>query len=339
MELAAPDQAALVQRVLPRVFGGQFGRDDDVVEHFPLASLERLVRLAFQAIRPDHDIQHVNGEVYSPGPRDDAEGARGAVFKRIVTTPGRAGFDAIMRLHAENGFPASKERLQELAIERASIESEMAPWPAGEAVEFERTAGTEPRTTRDLQMLALSRIADMQHDLVHDDYQQGETLAGLPSENTVQRWFGDRMDLKKGRSFSVGRENHVADEKEPDVRLVAKATDANVPIEIKVAESWALRQLESALVDQLCGKYLRDRQTRHGILLLVHQMPRPVGWEAENGVMLTFQQVVERLRAKAAEIAGAATDAPQPEIAVIDVTVFASRIAARKLNAVTLGAA
>ena len=174
------------------------------------------------------------------------------------------------------------------------------------------------------------RIEDMQHDLVHDDYQQGETLAGLPSENTVQRWFSDRMHLKQGRSFSVDREAHVADEKEPDVRLRAKATDANVPIEIKVAESWTLPQLESALIDQLCGKYLRDRQTRHGILLLVHQTPRPVGWEAEDGVMLTFQQVVERLRAKAAELAGASTDAPQPEIAVIDVSVFASSVAARK---------
>ena len=136
----------------------------------------------------------------------------------------------------------------------------------------------------------------------------------------------------------MGRENHVADEKEPDVRLVAKATDANVPIEIKVAESWALRQLESALVDQLCGSTYGTGK-RAMASCCWYQMPRPVGWEAENGVMLTFQQVVERLRAKAAEIAGAATDAPQPEIAVIDVTVFASRIAARKLNAVTLGAA
>jgi hypothetical protein len=328
--LAAPAQAALVQRVLPRVFGGQFGREDDAVEHFPLPSLERLVRLAFQVIRPQDDIVHPTGVVYSPGARDDAEGARGAVFKRIVTTPGRAGFDAITRLQADNGFAVSKERLRELAIERASLDSEMAPWPAGEAFAFERTAETEPRTTRDLQMNALGRIEDMQHDLVHDDYQQGETLAGLPSENTVQRWFSDRMHLKQGRSFSVDREVHVADEKEPDVRLRAKATDANVPIEIKVAESWTLPQLESALIDQLCGKYLRDRQTRHGILLLVHQTPRPVGWEAEDGGMLTFQQVVERLRAKAAELAGASTDAPQPGIAVIDVSVFASSVASRK---------
>jgi hypothetical protein len=277
--------------------------------------------------------------VYSPSARDDAEHARGAVFKRLVTTPGRAGFDAIMRLRADGDFSVPKPRLEELALERASIDAESAVWPPGEALEFERSAQTEPRNTRDLQLTALRRLVDMQHDLMHDDFQQGETLAGLASENEVQRWIADRLRLKQGRSFSVEREVHVADEKEPDVRLRSKATDANVPLEVKVAESWTLTELESALVDQLCGKYLRDRQARHGILLLVHQTPRRVGWEAENGVMLTFEQVVERLRAKAAELAGAYTDAPQPEIAVIDVSEFAPKVAVRKRKAATPNAA
>jgi hypothetical protein len=234
-----------------------------------------------------------------------------------------------MRLHADTNFSVLKARLWELAIERAPIDAESAPWPAGEALAFERSKETEPRTPQDLQVTALSRLADMQHDLVHDDFQQGETLAGLSDENAVQRWVADRLRLKQRRSFSVEREVHVADEKEPDVRLRAKATDANVPIEIKVAESWTLPQLESALVDQLCGKYLRDRQARHGILLLVHHTPRPVGWEAENGKMLTFEDVVQRLKAMAAKLAGASTDAPQPEITVVDVSVFNAKGAPR----------
>ncbi|WP_092234988.1 hypothetical protein [Bradyrhizobium sp. Gha] len=95
----------------------------------------------------------------------------------------------------------------------------------------------------------------MQHDLVNDEYQQGETLALLPKESRVQRWLADRMTLKQGRSYSVDREVHVADEKEPDIRLRCKPTDATMPIEIKVAESWTLEQLEDALVRQLCGRY------------------------------------------------------------------------------------
>ena len=83
--------------------------------------------------------------------------------------------------------------------------------------------------------------------LLHDDFSQGQTLKGIGSEKEVQKWAADRLRLKQGRSFSVEREPHVVDEKEPDVRIRAKATDANVSMEIKVAESWSLTELDDAL--------------------------------------------------------------------------------------------
>jgi hypothetical protein len=138
----------------------------------------------------------------------------------------------------------------------------------------------------------------------------------------VQRWVADRMQLKQGRSYSVEREVHVANEKEPDIRLRAKATDASVPVEVKVAESWTLDDLEAALTTQLCGRYLRTREGRHGILLLVHQRARSKGWEARDKSMLSFDQVVKHLQAMAVAIAASSTDAPQPEIAVLDVSSF-----------------
>src|SRR5467141_3807255 len=130
------------------------------------------------------------------------------------------------------------------------------------------------------------------------------------------------MRLKQGRSYSVEREVHVADEKEPDIRLRAKATDASVPVEVKVAESWTLDELEVALKTQLCGKYLRAREGRHGILLLVHQKARAKGWHGPDGTIWTFNQVVKHLRTMAAAIAASSFDAPQPEIAVLDVSKF-----------------
>lgn len=39
----------------------------------------------------------------------------------------------------------------------------------------------------------------------------------------------------------------MADEKEPDVRIRAKATDASVAIEIKIADRWTLSELDDAL--------------------------------------------------------------------------------------------
>ena len=118
--------------------------------------------------------------------------------------------------------------------------------------------------------------------------------------------------------YSIEREPHVAEEKEPDLRFRAKASDANVATEIKVAESWTLPQLEDALVKQLCGQYLRAQGSREGILLLVHQMPRPKGWELPDGTFLNFEAVVERLRASAEKIRKSSLSGPQPEICVVD---------------------
>jgi hypothetical protein len=95
-----------------------------------------------------------------------------------------------------------------------------------------------------------------------------------------------------------------------------------MPIEVKVAESWTLEQLEDALVKQLCGRYLRAKDGRHGILLLVHQKHRPRGWSRKKGTTLTFTEVVAHLKKMAVGISGAAVGGPQPEIASIDVSQF-----------------
>jgi hypothetical protein len=163
------------------------------------------------------------------------------------------------------------------------------------------------------------RLEDVQHELLHGDFAQGKTLKRLPHETDVQNWVADRLRLKQGRSFSVEREPHVVDEKEPDVRFRAKANDACVAMEIKVAESWTLKQLEDALEVQLCGRYLRATDGRHGVLLLVHQKAREKGWgDTSTGGYLSFAEVVARLSARAAAIAGTDHDSPRAEVAVLD---------------------
>lgn len=60
------------------------------------------------------------------------------------------------------------------------------------------------------------------------------------------RWVASELRSRQGRAYSIEREPHVFDEKEPDIRLRAKESDASLPIEIKVPESWSLNELESA---------------------------------------------------------------------------------------------
>ncbi|MBR1188509.1 hypothetical protein [Bradyrhizobium sp. AUGA SZCCT0160] len=329
-KLRPKDRPTFILRALPSIFGRHSSDDNSSIHKLPLRSLERMLRLAFNEIRLEDDNVHPSGVVYSPDERDDAESARGKAFGQLLNTPGRAGFDAIMRLTKVRGFPIPKARLLVFAKERAAKDSELSPWTPDQVVAFEKTAETQPRTPRELQVIGLRRLTDLQYDLIHDDFQQGETLSVLDSEKKVQKFIADRLRLKQGQSYSVEREVHVADEKEPDVRFRAKATDASVPIEIKIAESWTLGELEDALETQLCDKYLRARESRFGVLLLVHQKPKVRGWTSRTGTKLTFAAVVAHLKKKAINICGSAVDAPQPEIAAIDVTRFVTSGVAHK---------
>jgi hypothetical protein len=211
--------------------------------------------------------------------------------------------------------------MMELARNRAECDSEAAEaWSSSDVCAFETDFLTAPRNPLDLQRLALRRLADLQYDLLNADYAQGATVASLPHEVDVQDWIADRLRRDQGRSYSIEREPHVVEEKEPDIRLRAKASDANVPMEIKVAEDWSLNQLEDALKAQLIGRYLRERHNRYGILLLVHQEGRSKGWQTATGEFLTFDHVVNYLEAVARAIATESPNAPQVEIAIIDVS-------------------
>jgi hypothetical protein len=120
--------------------------------------------------------------------------------------------------------------MMELARGRAESDSEAEPWSSADVYAFETDFLTVPRSPRDLQRLALRRLDDLQFDLLNSDYAQGATVASVPHEVDVQNWMADRLRRDQGRSYSIEREPHVVEEKEPDIRFRAKASDANVPM-------------------------------------------------------------------------------------------------------------
>jgi hypothetical protein len=318
--LDLPSQKSLVERLLPRLFGGRLFPLDVSPEKIPFQALEQLVWIAFSTVRVVDDNRRDYGLTYTPDERDDAEEARRNVFNWLANTPGRATYEALRRLIDHPDKPISRARLLAIARDRAAKDSESAPWRATDTYEFEKSFQTAPYTAADLQFVAIQRISEIQHELVDSDFAQAGMVRLLQNERDVQIWVADRLRIKQGRSYSIEREVHVVDEKEPDIRLRTKASDASVPVEIKVAEDWAFRDLEAALTEQLCGRYLRAKGARCGILLLVHRKPRALGWKnPADGTLMRFDQVVDHLRALAAKIAGESPDAPQPEIAILNV--------------------
>jgi len=313
-------QTQLAQRVLPQLVGDRlFNRGIDLAL-IPVLLMHRLLLIAFQTIRYDEDIRHPSGEVYSPDVRDHAQHARDALFTQFIQIRGRPVYESLRAMANMEGFPIARERMLEIARERAQYDSELQPWPAMEVFALEQKFDAIPRTPAELQEVALHRIADIQHDLINADFAQGATLKLLPDEKSVQVWVANELSNRKERAYSVERESHVVEEKEPDLRLRAKAADASLPIEVKVAETWSLTDLEEALEDQLANRYLRAKDARHGVLLLVHQKRRAKGWiRASDDIVLSFAEVVQHLQTRA-DILAAQFDGPQIQVTTLDVS-------------------
>lgn len=318
--LSQSNQTLLVQAILPMLYGRRWVGFSVNLPEMPFSSLLRLTEIAYRTIRIEEDNFRANGKAYTPDARDDAESARGAMFKALIDTPGISTFNAVNYLMEQPDFPISRDRMMKIARERAGKDSEHQAWAASDVYAFESDYQVVPANPLDLQRLALRVLKDLQHDLLHSDYAQGKTVARLPKEVDVQNWMADRLKMSQVRSYSIEREPHVVDEKEPDIRFCSIATpDASVPMEIKVVESWSLSELEVALETQLVGQYLRDRNNRYGILLLVYQKKRVKGWKGSEG-FLQFEQVVDHLRKLALSIAAKTPESQQAEIAIIDVS-------------------
>jgi hypothetical protein len=315
--------------------GGQDGMMRRQVKRpeLPLDVLSKLVAVAFKTIRVEDDHQRANGAAYTPDERDNAERARGYAFNALVEVPGYPTF-ALLEAWGKNGeFDLPPERFKELAYRRAASDSEHSPWPLEEAYELEREFDVAPVSPDDLQKCAIRRFADMQHDLLNTDFAQGKTLKRLPNEDEVQNWVAAELKHLEKRAYSVERESVVFGGKAPDIRLRSKVSQSSMPIEIKVANTNTLSQLEDALNIQLVGRYLRDKDARRGVLLLVHQNSRTEGWIDAEGKFIAFPQVVAHLEKLARDVA-AGSDAPQAQIAILDVSSISIESKARRKSSI-----
>ena len=317
--LEEAEQTILVQACLAALSNDRDAQEAFLPGRFPFDCLLKFVQLAFAKVHPSADNNHPGDVGHIVNRRDAAEEVRNALFKTLTETPGFATYRALGNLRESCKFPMPTWRMLRLETTRAEVDSELEPWSPDDVLEFQDSFFNIPATSQELLRVALVHLQEIEHQLLHGDFNQGAVVAALRDETAVQNWFADRIQSREGRSFTLEREPHLADEKEPDIRLSSRVSDARCPIEIKIAENWSLSELNNALDDQLCGRYLRDTDNRYGVLLLIHQKARPKGWKS-GSLYLQFSDVVSYLRSRAREISADDPLSPQPAIFAIDLT-------------------
>ena len=146
------------------------------------------------------------------------------------------------------------------------------------------------------------RLDDLSHDIAHDDFTDRRTLRSISKECEMQRTLARRLRDRASGAYVVTREDEVADRNRTDIRLAAVAGDQKAVIEVKLADSWSLAELERALREQLVGRYLRHQTCRAGCLLLTYMGKQQHGKHPDSSGSLRFPEAVAYLAAVAKAI-------------------------------------
>lgn len=96
--------------------GDLFGMRGDAVaelEQADIGSLEALLRLSYEVIRPEQDIDY-DGQ-FTPGRRDEAQTGRNRVLSILINKGGQVAYDALMQMVTDNLVGARAHRFRQIA--------------------------------------------------------------------------------------------------------------------------------------------------------------------------------------------------------------------------------
>lgn len=188
--------------------------------------------------------------------------------------------------------PATLEWFDRMAVGVAARSSQGPRWTQAQVAELTAQAQARPRTAGELFELALSRLDDIVADLERGDFSARDMFRPDDPEVVVQKWLARELRVASASLYSVIREEEVDLRKKPDIRLRASPeVEDPVCIEAKLADKNTCSELESALRDQLVGRYLQDRRSSYGILFLADRGGR---WSLGRK-QLTLAEVVAHL--------------------------------------------
>jgi len=241
--------------------------------------LEWLVQASYLAWPPEKDVKHES--VYSPGKEDHAESNRRNYTSMLAAIQTHDVVSAFERLAKSRTLASYRDTFLyqiELMRRGAGRRHEFSP---DEAIGFLNDQSKAPATVEEFRKLCQSHLATLLERLhTSDDDESAFFRRGEAKEGDLRNWLAARLRDVGERYYTVIREQEVAGEKRPDIRLHSRV-DAlgKVSVEIKLADMmhWTGDQLVNTPGEQLSKQYLFEPSSHTGIYVLVNAArPRKV---------------------------------------------------------------
>lgn len=270
--LGDPDDAASRERAV-EIFASLFESHDSVEFNVEPPAVRAgvfrdLARLAHAFIRPEEDRRREG--IYRPDTRDDAQHARWGLLSKLCDVPGAETCRALISLAGEPDFASMADYLKLRARQRAADDAEFEPYTAEEIIALERNYEIPPNDRDGVFHVTMARLGDIRDELANGDLSDRELVQGAKKEEWIQRTLALRLRWRANGVYRVVREDEVVEGRSPDIRLHFSDSDRKAAIEVKIADRYSGKDLETALRDQLAKGYLRDPGCKAGCLLLIY---------------------------------------------------------------------
>ena len=272
-ELSEEQQSQAAQRFAVALMGTRHVMNlGPSIEKFKTAEhLGNLYLILLKYIRIEDDIDRSDGQVYSPGLRDDAQDARNGLLRLLVDIPGKQTYIELTKLIKEQSDSNSRAWLCKQREIRTETDGDLEPWTEEQVLVFQSDLIATPKTHRQLYHLAVNQLTDLKHHLERGHISTYQRWREAANERALRidiaSWLNDNM----GNRATIAQEPELANRQRIDIWVQNPSVNSPVPIEVKVAENWSGPALCERLRNQLAGSYLRDSKEGCGVMLLVRK--------------------------------------------------------------------
>ncbi|MBO6764431.1 MAG: hypothetical protein JJ918_05750 [Maricaulis sp.] len=189
-----------------------------------------------------------------------------------------------------------------------------------DAIRFLNDQSKPPTTVEEFRRLCQSHIETLLEKLhSSDDDESAFFRRGASEESDLRNWLAARLREVGERFYTVIREQEVAGEKRPDLRLHSRVEAlGKVSVEIKLADKrhWTGNQLVNTPDEQLSNQYLFEASSHTGVYVLVNaSLPRKAMKDKKTrkvrrkafrkrvaGNVVNFEELETLVRAKCAAV-------------------------------------
>jgi hypothetical protein len=256
-----------------------------------------------------------------PTERSSVQQLRDRIPQIIGNQVGKAAHDALRTLGDELGGTPLGGMVAGLLEEHAVAAAERASRiPSAALPHLGEEYTREPRTEGELFEQVLARLQEVREAVEEGPFSDRVLFSvGMP-EKSLQIWLAARLDDTPRRRFiprfTVTREPQVDDDNRTDIEVSCAA--GKVCIEIKPVDaqrSYSATSLVETLEIQLVGQYLKGRNSRHGVLVLLRLDEKR--WQLPDGIA-AFDDLVDYLSGQAAAIGARSVGVERLEVIGID---------------------